>query len=313
MRKVSLILAVLLFTVPAGAVVNITCQQIGSSDQVLVSYQVVGELKKVRAFALDITVNNGVISAVDANVATYDPNYNIYPGSIVIVDGDISDRGTAVADPNGHPDTQPGIGTNGITVEMGALYSPPVDPCGPPLQGALLKFTNTVASGNTIVTITENGTRSGVVMTDSNSPVGGVSAPGCTIVRECYPSCRTADYAQWILPAVNKPDCWCIVRQCHADTDNATEYIKNKGYYYVHFKDLGVLLAAWNIREPPAGPGMAWPDTKICADFAHDSEYIKNKGYYRVHFKDLGVLLGSWNVREAPAGPGISPDCLNCP
>ena len=90
-------------------------------------------------------------------------------------------------------------------------------------------------------------------------------------------------------------------------------YIKGKGYYYVHFKDLSLLLTAWNIKEPPDGPGMNWPDSNICADLGHDIEYIENRGYYRVHFNDLNILLAYWNVKEPPDGPGIEPNCLDCP
>jgi len=318
MRKFSLILAVLLFTVPAWATVTITCQQVGTSNDVLVSY-VNTEAKKVRAFALDITVNNGVISAVDDSVSSW---YTIYPGSIVIVDGEVTDDGTAVADPNDHPDTKPGIGTNGITVEMGALYAPPDDANGPPNSGDLLKFTNTVTSGNTTVTITENGSRGGVVLTDPNANPA-VVASGCIIMRECYPSCKP-DYQTWV--NVNRPLCWCApyLRQCHGDVDNAMEGNTKTGYNYVHFKDLAVLLTAWSILEPatppiPSGPGINWPDPNICADFDHGAPEGNTKtGYNRVHFKDLAILLAKWSVLEPatppiPSGPGVEPNCLNCP
>jgi hypothetical protein len=307
MRKVSLILAVLLFTVPAWAVVTITCQQIGSTDEVLVSYDASTEPNKVRAFALDITVDAGSIIDVDANIADYDPNYNIYPGSIVIVDGEVNDPGNAVADPCDYPpDTQPGLNSTGITVEMGALYDPPEDANGPPTSGDLLKFRVTATCN---VSIAENDARGGVVLTDPNADPC-VVAPGCFVQLGCYPDCLP-DYSEWL--SVNSPDCWCYPRQCHGDSDNIKEYIKGKGYYYVHFKDLGVLLNAWNVTEPPQGPGIAWPNVQICADFAHNKEYIKGKGYYRVHFKDLGILLNNWNVREPPADVGIPPDCLDCP
>ena len=306
MRKVSLILAVLLFTAPVWAVVTITCQQVGTTDEVLVSYVVSGEPNIVRAFALDITVDAGSIIDVDANVATYDPNYNIYPGSIVIVDGEVNDPGNAVADPCDHPDTQPGLNSSGITVEMGALYDPPDDPCGPPLNGDLLTFRVTATC---TVSIAENDSRGGVVLTDPNADPC-VVAPGCPVVLGCYLDCLP-DHGEWL--SVNEPPCWCFDRHCYGDSDDAKEYLKGKGWYYVHFDDLNLLLDAWDVREAPDGPGIAWPNPYICADYEHNKEYLKGKGWYRVHFDDLNILLAQWDVREPPDGPGILTDCLECP
>ena len=310
MRKVSLILTVLLFTVtvPAGAVVTITCQQIGDTNEVSVSYDASTEPNKVRAFALDVEVSAGTITGVDDGISDW---YTIYPGSIVIVDGEVNDPGTAVADPCDHPDTKPGIGNSGITVEMGALYSPPNDANGPNDTDPLFSF---FVSGDCTVTITENGARGGVVLTDPDADPC-VPPSVCAVVippEKCYPVCLP-DYDEWL--SVNEPLCWCdpYLRQCHGDTDNVAEYIVKKGYYYVHYNDLNLLLAAWDVREIPDGPGIAWPNVQICADFAHDSEYIVKKGYYRVHYNDLNILLGNWDVREVPEGPGIPPDCLDCP
>jgi len=96
----------------------------------------------------------------------------------------------------------------------------------------------------------------------------------------------------------------------------------------VHFNDLNILLANWDIREPtlppiPSGPGIVTCTAPngvpcVCADFAHDQEGGAKTGYYRVHFSDLNILLASWNILEPtplpiPSGPGIPPDCLNCP
>jgi len=306
MRKVSLILAVVLCAVPAWAALNVTITCVPTGEDVLVSYNN-GYATKIRAFALDITVTNGTISVVNDNMSYW---YTIYPGSIVIEDNNVVKDGNAVVDPCDLPsDTKGGIGTSGITVEMGALYSPPDDAHGPNNADPLLRFTVTPVNpdANSVITIVENSSRGGVVMTDPNlDPT--VVAPGCTIVRvqKCYAG--MPDYQTWV--DVCEPPCWCYLRQCHGDAENTKEYIKGKGYYYVHFKDLSVLTGAWNVREPPEGPGLKAPGLGICADFKHDKEYIKGKGYYRVHFKDLSVLTTYWNVREAPEGPGIPSNCL---
>jgi Zn-dependent metalloprotease len=75
---------------------------------------------------------------------------------------------------------------------------------------------------------------------------------------DCFPICHT-DYVDWVL--MDRPNCWCYLRQCHGDTDNQTEGGPKTGYYYVHFNDLNVLIAGWDVREPalppiPSGPGI---------------------------------------------------------
>jgi len=293
MRKVILILAVVLFTVPAWAAVTINCAQVGTTNDCIVSY-INGEAKKVRAFALDITVSSGTITAVDANIADYDPNYNIYPGSngIKIVEGEVTDYGTAVADPNDHPDTQPGIGYSAITVEMGALYSPPDDANGPPNSGNLLRFT--VSTLPCTVTIAENESRGGVVLTDPNlDPT--VVAPGCELqpVQECLigGNAGPSEYSDWV--TWGKPDCWCYCRQCRGDADGT-----KTGPFWVTIPDLNLLSSAYN----KVGAALVLIPNGICADFDH-----KQTGPFRVTIPDLNILSAYYNKVVAP------PNCNQAP
>lgn len=318
MRKVSLILAVLLFAAPALARVDIICEQIGDTNEVLVRYVVtVGEPNIVRAFALDITVDNGVITEVNDDVSAW---YDIYPGSISIVDGNVVDDGNAVADPCDHSDTQLGIDSNGVTVEMGALYSPPDDAHGPPLTGDLLTF---FVSESCHVTITENGTRGGVVLTDPNQAPDDVNAPGCDIdvpPPGCFPSDHP-DYPQWLvagqllgMPAGQGPECWCFPRQCHGDADGKKQGTSWTGYWYVGTDDLNVFVLAWLVKEPDKGPGIATifgpnGELGICADFARDQQGTSWTGYWRVGTNDLNELVPYWLVKEPDKGPGVPPDC----
>jgi hypothetical protein len=108
---------------------------------------------------------------------------------------------------------------------------------------------------------------------------------------------------------MEKPSCWCIKTQCYGDTDGLKEGSPITGYYRVHFADLTTLLAAWNVKDAPKGPGMTGEDPLLCADFARNKEGSPITGYYRVHFADLTILLASWNIKEAPKGPGIAQDC----
>jgi hypothetical protein len=288
MRKVSLILAVLLFAVPAWAEVLITCEV--EDGVVTVSYDASSESKKVRAFALDITVDTGVITDVDANVA-YDPNYGIYPGSIIIVDGEVTDKGSAVADPCDHPDTQPGSGTSGITVEMGALHDPPDDANGPPSSGVLLQFT---ISEPACVTIVENDTRGGVVMTDPNLDPD-VNSPGCCWEQlDCliggnadFPPGSGSEYAAWV--QWGKPNCWCYCRQCRGDADGF-----KTGPFWVAIPDLNLLAAGFSKTDAI----LATIPNGICADFDH-----KKTGPFRVAIPDLNILAAYFSKVAAQVPP----------
>lgn len=153
MKKLVLVLAVLLVSLPAMAAVTIDA--ICENGVYTVTYATDGN--NVRAFALDIEVATGTITAVGSLSADYD----IYPGSIVIIDGEVNDAGSAVCD-DAYPDTLGGLGTAGITIEMGSLYAE--GEAAPATSGTL--FTFTTSETETVATITENGIRGGVVMED---------------------------------------------------------------------------------------------------------------------------------------------------
>jgi hypothetical protein len=277
MRKISLILAVLLLAAPAWATVNITCSQDG--NEVTVSYEVTGEPNKVRAFALDIVIDNPDVNivAVDDTVNAY---YTIFPGSVVISNGEITEQGSAVAAESDYPDdTQPGLGSSGITIEMGALYYPTDDssPNAPPNQGDLLKFY--VEEIACTVTISENNARGGVVLTDpAEDPT--VNAPGCELTfEECLIGGNAGPNEKSDWDAWGKPDCWCYQRQCRGDADGQIAY----GTYWVLTSDLDALANSFAKDDATC---QADPNCTICADFDHKQQY----GTYRVLTDDLDIL-----------------------
>ena len=324
MRKVSLILVVLLFVAPAWARVDIKCEQVGDTNEVIVSYRVTeDEPNKVRAFGLDITVDDGTITGYDDSV---NDDYVIYPGSIVIdtsgPDPCVSDYGTPIGDPCDHLDTQPGLDSNGVTIEMGALWHKPVDSDqnAPPDQNdndfhELLSF---YTSGvDCSVTIVENEARGGVVMTDPTIDPD-VNAPGCGIVmpqEDCFPitpnyAGQRADYDAYKLYNNNpsRVDCWCnndllsgncinqpCVFQCDGDANGDTEGLFTK--YRVYTNDLGLIITHWKkkITDPTIDP---------CADVGHDSEGLFTK--FRVYTNDLGIVIDNWKKKDSDL-PG------NCP
>jgi len=150
MKKI-IVLAVILFAVPAMAAVTITVVDNGNSTA---SIQYSG---LARAFALDIQVDSGAtITAVSGANASF----NIYPGTIVInSSGVITNTGSPIAPPSAKG-ALGGLGTDGITIEMGSLYKIGTDPA-PPSSGTLLTIQTDKAC---CVTVTENAVRGGVVL-----------------------------------------------------------------------------------------------------------------------------------------------------
>jgi hypothetical protein len=323
MKRLAVCLALALLAKTAPAAVRIVVvPDPNNAKKIAITYNTDGE--KVRAFALDIRVDKGAITGIsgfkvgDSNAA--DPGYGIFPGNFryIAVDpasGKVSDWSnsayTPVADPC-EPGALGGLGTGGITIAMGALYAPTSDssPNAPLNSGTLCKLT---LSDPAAVTVTLNQIRGGVVLTNVNTTATvdltqatSVSSVKATDVVNAL-AATNADYAEWV--SVGKPVCWTYPRQCHGDADGRTEATADGGVTYVGQADLNVLVAAWQVLEPPFGPGIASIPSGICADFAHDKGGSATTGYYRVGTTDLNRLVASWLIREAPTGPGVPADC----
>lgn len=177
LKRVLILLAIILPASASTATVLLTCEDLGDGV-VELSYDFSQESSRVRAFALDIRVSAGIITSV-GNPSS---NYWVYPGSIYIDKyGEVVDFGSPVAPPD-IPGTLGGIGTDGMTIEMGALYHPddPVYNTPPPPTGVLLTFT---VSTGCDVTVAENAIRGGVVLENATSaniyapPLLGVLPP----------------------------------------------------------------------------------------------------------------------------------------
>jgi len=296
MKKVLVTLVVLALALPAFATVTITCTTDG--NQVTVNYAVSGEPNKVSGFGLDIKVDSG---AKIKSISDLNSKYWVYPGSIVIINGEVNDVGTPIGDPARFPGTLGGLDTNGITIEMGALYYPAGDnsPNAPPLSGVLLKFR---VDKDCTVSIQENTVRGGVVLTNpSVDPT--VNATGCIVTTgptDCFPSNYTS-FNDW--KTMGKPDCWCAKHkgsgyQCDGDADQKTS---GAPYYYRVFTgDLGLIVGNWKKK-------IADATINPCADIDHKSSGAPY--YYRVFTGDLGVLVTNWKKKDT--GTGALPG--NCP
>jgi hypothetical protein len=181
---------VLLLAAPSMATVDFNA--VDEGGVAAISYDASGEVELVRAFALDITVDSGaVITAItdykEGVSVSGDKGYGIFPGSIDINDaGDINDVGTPVADPCQLPsDTQGGLGTAGITIEMGSLYVG--GPNAPDATGLLCKVAVDVDCNMTIAVNVSRGevVMEGATQATTNLPIVVALSPG--------PSCCAPD------------------------------------------------------------------------------------------------------------------------
>ncbi|MFQ6034772.1 MAG: hypothetical protein ACE5NM_02860 [Sedimentisphaerales bacterium] len=305
MKKMVLAGVVLLLATAAGATdVAITCTDEGGGV-VRIDYAVTGS-PKVRAFALDITVDKGTIDAIsDFKVGESiagDKGYGIFPANFsryITVDPatgevttwDVNDY-TPVADAN-DPGALGGLGTNGITIEMGALYYPPEDnsPNAPDDAGTLCKVT---ISDSANVSIGENATRGGVVLTDP-SVAPNVQATGCAVTvgqPDSFPSSYST-YNDWV--ALGKPDCWNTKYQCDGDADGQTSGFPFN--FRVFTGDLALIVDNWKkkIDDPTLDP---------CADIDH-----KDSGFpfeFRVFTADLAKIVANWKKTDTEL-PGDCP------
>ena len=297
MKKTIVALLVVMLTAPAWAGVAITVVDLGDG-KAGIDY---AGTELARAFALDITVDAGTIDAISDFAIGDDNNaYGIFPANFsrnIVVDpvtGDVSDWGVAGYTPMAaadDPGALGGLGTSGITIEMGSLY----DTKAPPLSGRLCVIT---CSEPCKVTVTTNATRGNVVLEDASEAV--VDLAGATEVQVAGVGGYTGPQPeQWM--AVGQPDCWLSSlnpRQCHGDADGASQ---GKNKFWVSTNDLDVLISAWNKTFEQLQGQMVGNVPLICADFDHVSQ---GKNQFRVSTNDLDVLIANWQAAGAPA-----PDC----
>jgi hypothetical protein len=197
MRKIATILAVLLFASPAMAAVTVSVTD--NADLTgTISYVDTGDPCYVRAFALDITVDGGaVITGVEAAMVgdcnATDKGYGIFPGSFArYIDASDPNWEDPCYSPVAYADDLPGdtlggIGTSGVTIEMGSLY---VDGNEPPSSGDLVTITVDIPC---CVTLSVNAGRGGVVLEDASTVTPTLN--GVCITGGCTPdpACLRAD------------------------------------------------------------------------------------------------------------------------
>jgi len=168
MKKVLVILAILVVAVPAMASVTITATQRAGTKIVDIGYTVTGEPNYMRAIAIDITASDQTITDINnyfvGECNATKQGYGIFPGNIAInAQGVVTSYGTPVA-PAADPCALGGLGTQGITVEMGSLYTGSLHPAN---SGILFSITT---ADCTTLSFSVNAKRGGVVMENVANP-----------------------------------------------------------------------------------------------------------------------------------------------
>jgi hypothetical protein len=337
MRRILLIVAMLLLaTAPAMATVTVRAMQNGPSNA-LGQYTTSGRncnildvnytcdaSEKVRAFALEITLDNGfVFSSIQdfkrGESNSTSPGYGIFPGSF----RDNIDPGAVdwqdvnyspIAPPSDTDAAGTGIGTNKVILEMGSLY---VDDTNKPASaGTLCRLVidpnRACTPADCNLTIAVNTTRGGVVLEDGSAPASlslvaqGVVAAGKFSLPDTFPCWEPyrLQYNEWL--SVWKPNCWsgqCAATdpnglrryQCYGDADAKTEGSLTK--YRVYQSDYNVLKAAWGKKATSL---MSVPNG-FCADFDHKYEGSLTK--YRVYQSDYNKLVAYWGTKDTQLKP----------
>jgi hypothetical protein len=300
MRKIIFVMVAAMLTSPVWAAVSINVTNL-DDGRAAIEYS---GTERVRAFALDITVDAGAIEAISGFAVGDDNNgYGIFPANFsrhITVDpttGEVSDWAiegyTPVADAD-DPGALGGLGTSGITIEMGSLYSTKA----PPLAGTLCILTCSEACN---MTVTLNATRGNVVLEDASEAVVDLAGATAKPVGAAVPVVPVGSFIgtqadQWM--SVGQPACWVASlnpRQCHGDADGQSQGPQK---FWVSTNDLDILIAAWNKTYEEIGGQTINGVPLICADFDHASQ---GSNKFRVSTNDLDILIANWQLADQPA------------
>lgn len=311
MRKVLPILLAIALAMPALADVAVTVDDAGDGVAQL-NLAISGDAV-VRGLALKVTITGAELAAI-ADVTDVMPAFNAYIDyycSHTDFLGTLADE-TALPGTGAHALADPDaagvlavLPATTFSISLGALDNSG-NQGGVTAGGVLAKIKLSDISGSAQVCVEADALRGGIV----GDNLGTVDADDCGTIAAPQPtecvSSTAPFYADWV--AFGKPACWCYAKNCKGDVDGKQQGNVIQGYTNVYTDDLAVLLAAYGVREPTKGPGIASIQNGICADFARNQQGNVIQGYARVYTDDLAILLANYGVREAPKGPGIG-DC----
>jgi hypothetical protein len=170
MKSCLTLLAAVLLAISSSASVQVFVQD--TNGVAWLKYQcTAGEV--VRAFALDVTVDQGAIFGVSDFLVGVSKSgakgYGIFPASFrdhatvnsgTNVTFDLTHYSPAAVVADYPADTKPGLNSNGITLEFGALWDPTVPAAVPGSSGTLCALHLTRAAN---VSVAPNNSRGGVI------------------------------------------------------------------------------------------------------------------------------------------------------
>jgi hypothetical protein len=296
MKKLSLFLALALLVPAMANVATITItDQDGTGPGLVGDVNYTADVNVV-GFALKLQSDDAnivdFVQDINGESVAGNIGYGIFPGTVQISGGNITDAGTPVA-----PSTDPGaegtgLGTKIVVIEMGSLYAD--DANKPPLAGKLGEVTT---DGPCYITVTaEVAYRGGVVNEDvaqvALDPSGGEIESAAPTCRSLLTSTEQALYDRYVLEGED-PTSWCWQYQCYGDGTNSEQGTLVK--VRIGSNDLSVLLGSWNLK-PESG---ANPD----ADYDHAEQGTLVK--VSTGSNDLSVLLANWQKKDG--------DLSNCP
>jgi len=226
MKKLIALIAVIALAAPVFAQETVTISLADEgSGVVAVSYDASGASTLMSGLAFDVEVDGGAIITAISDYKTGESTaaskgYGIFLGSIDLTDPQNPVWGDPIA-PAAAPSALGGLGTAGITVEMGALYDQAVPADAPATSGLLFKLTVDCQGAETVnVTVTPEATRGGHAggavlepATEGGDPIAAdIVSAGLELVcsSDCFSgtAAQEAAWAAWGKPANWCGDCW---------------------------------------------------------------------------------------------------------
>ncbi|MFH1613600.1 MAG: hypothetical protein ABIG61_00750 [Planctomycetota bacterium] len=179
-------IVILLLTSPVLSAVNLSCEVEaagGGNGTLTIDYDANTEVELVRAFALDVQVSGAVM----VSVVSTNPNFWVYPGTIVIdANGNIppGGEGTPVA-PANDPGALGDLPGTACKLEMGSLYEAGDANLTPDKSGELIVIALTGLGSSIEFRVTTNAVRGMITMEDGTTRDSNYVWPP----ENCFPDC----------------------------------------------------------------------------------------------------------------------------
>jgi len=251
MKKLIALFAVIALTAPVFAQETVTLTLVDETGGVIrVDYDASSASALMSGLAFNVEVDGGATIEAITDFKTGEstaasPGYGIFLGSIDLTDPQVPVWGDPVA-PSDAPSALGGLGTSGITVELGALYDQAVPGDAPLTSGMLFKLEVDCKGADPVnMTVTAEPTRAGHAGGAVLEPAteGGDPIPADIVCAGLEFSCggelcpiggTALEQAKWL--EVGSPMSWCD--DCWLQGD-----IKPPHDGFVDFADVSAVFA----------------------------------------------------------------------